>query len=86
MLVGDWLQDPWGNLKPEHISAYNIPTPFIPEKTLYDGKTGRVIARGWRAIVSEMVQDRIIRPSREVERWLGEEEFQLARYAAGTLA
>lgn len=86
MLVGGWLQDAWGNLNPHHVSAYNIPTPFIPEHTVYDPETGRIKARGWRSIVAEMVIERIIRPDVHVERLLGTKETEDARRAAGTMA
>lgn len=86
LLVGDWLFDSYGNLKRDHETAYNVTTPFIPEYTIKDPETDRISAVGWRSFVIELVQDRVIRPSREVEKLLGRKECDDARHAARIMA
>lgn len=85
-LVGSWITNTYGGMSQEHVTNYNVTTPFIPEHTIINGKTGRVDARGWRDIVTEMVCDRVIRPSREVEKILGREATDSARRSARTMA
>lgn len=58
--------------------ARNIPIPDIPEHTVQDSE-GHIIHRGWRTLLKFMCQDRWIRPSDEIRKLLGEDDFAKAR-------
>ena len=81
LLVGAWLpvqksEDVVPTLDPEHVTALNVPVPWIPEQTVVDPKTQRIVARGWRALLRELLLEHVIRPSHEVRRLLGPREYE----------
>lgn len=75
VLVGDWtITEKYGkpHLSKEHISHYNVPYPFVPRDTICD-RNGVPIKRGYVGLLIEMLKDRVIRPTKEVRRALGDE-------------
>lgn len=81
LLVGAWLpvqntDESVPTVNPEHVTALNVPTPWIPERTVIDPKTQRIVARGWKALLRELLLERVIRPSVEVRRLLGPAEYE----------
>lgn len=73
-------------LDPDHVTAYNVTYPWIPEHSGFDEKTGRAVSRGWRSLLCEMITDRTLRPTRELERWIGTDEFNMARWQCQEVA
>ena len=63
--------------------ALAVPTPVIPERTVIDEATGRIQARGWRALLKILIGQRTIRPSREVLLALGYSDFDKAKENLG---
>lgn len=78
MLVGAWLpvvktDDPSApEVHRDHITAINVAVPQIPEHTVYDLATGRIVARGWKGLLQVLLADRVIRPSKEIRDLCGE--------------
>lgn len=79
LLAGAWLpviktNEPTApTVHEDHIGTWNVPVPFIPEYTVEDKKTGRVIARGWKALLGYLLEDNVIRPTHEVVNLLGDD-------------
>lgn len=73
-------------LDPDHITAYNVNYPWVPEFGRVDERTGRLVERGWRSLLAEMITDRTLRPTRDLERWLGTDEFNMARWQCQEVA
>lgn len=61
---------------------YNVPHPQIPEHTVIDAATNRIAHRGWRGLVQLLLTDRVLKPTREVERLLGHRLYEDMRKAA----
>lgn len=56
----------------------NVPIPDIPEYTLdrvYEDGVTRVSLRGWKGLLQMMLSERILRPSDEIRRLLGNRAF-----------
>lgn len=87
LLAGAWLpvvktDEPVSpTVHSEHIGAWNVPVPDIPEHTDYDETTGRIRARGWKGLIQMLLQDHVIRPTREIERLCGSDWEQIRRGA-----
>lgn len=84
MLVGAWLpvrntnERVFQTVHRDHVGAYNVPTPVVPEFTDVDPESQEILARGWRGLLPWLIADRVIRPSPEIETWLGHREFDSA--------
>lgn len=57
-------------------NLYNIPMPTIPARTQIDSKTEKIVHRGWRALLVWMLGQRICRPNKEFELYLGTKAYQ----------
>ena len=56
--------------------AFNVPMPNIPARSQIDEETGKVIHRGWRALLIWMLTGRVCRPNTEFEMYLGTRDYQ----------
>jgi hypothetical protein len=68
VLVGDWPMTykhgkPY--VSPEHIGAYNVPTPFVPRDSIV-AEDGSILKRGYRSLLMSLLNDRAIRPTEEI--------------------
>lgn len=63
---------------------YNVPHPQIPELTVIDPDTNRIAHRGWRGLVQLLLNDRVLKPTREVERLVGHKLFDQLRKGVAT--
>lgn len=90
LLAGAWLVAPQTDdptapvfLHRDHVGTYNVPMPWIPEYSTVDAATDRIAHRGWRALLQFLLNDRVIRPSPEILRWLGYKDFGTATRRLG---
>jgi hypothetical protein len=81
LLVGAWLpsinteeRKTW-RVHDDHVGAYNVALSQIPEFTQVRDD-GEITHRGWKALLQILVNDRVIRPSREIEALLGTHQFE----------
>lgn len=84
LLVGAWLpvqktDEKVPTLHPDHVTAYNVPTPQIPEYTVYGER--RIEARGWKGLLEMMLGERVIRPTPRVIKALGDDWEHVRRKA-----
>lgn len=83
LLVGAWLPvrvsdhkelNNW-HVHHDHVGAYNVALSQIPEYTI-EKPDGEIIHRGWRGLLQWLIKDRVIRPSEEIRRLLGDQHYE----------
>lgn len=76
VLVGDWpMTYKYGKayVSPQHIAAYNIPYPWVPRDAIA-AEDGTILKNGYRTILRNLLRDRAIRWTPEIQRVLESEE------------
>lgn len=59
--------------------AYKVSIGDVPEETIEDPATGRIIVRGWRGLFKQMLCDGVIKESAEVCALLGQSEVDMLK-------
>jgi hypothetical protein len=87
LLAGAWLpviktDDPSAPaVNPNHIGAWNVAVPDIPEKTVIDPETQRIVHRGWKELLMVLLQERVLRPTPEVIGLCGDDWDKIRKWA-----
>lgn len=70
MTFGDWEEGWW----------YNVPIPNVPEKgqSVKPHGKGKKLYEGWRTLLKDMVRSRLVRPTKELENVLGQNDLYKA--------
>ena len=66
----------------DHVAAYNVALSQIPEYTV-EKEDGEIIHRGWRGLLQCLIVDRVIRPSEEIRRLMGQRDFEAVTKGLG---
>lgn len=88
LLVGAWLpvRNTGERFTPtvhsDHVGAYNVALSQIPEYTV-EREDGEIVHRGWRGLLQCLIADRVIRPSREIEKLLGRKDYEMITRGLG---
>jgi hypothetical protein len=74
----DWKMDKWFDAHGDH---YNIGIPYLPEFTRKNER-GKVLCRGWRHVLHQLIVSGHVRPDEELRKVLGDKGFDRARRSA----